>query len=300
MAHPYRSQIPFSHRNRNAERRRLTLALILVATYMVAEAIGGLLTGSLALLADAGHMLSDAASLGLALFALWLAGHPATSKHTWGYYRTEILAALVNGAALVTIALFVFFEAYSRFLTPVQINSGPMILIATGGLGINLGALFLLREGSSLNIRGARIHVLTDTLGSLQAIAAGILIWLFEWNWVDPLVSVLIGVLVIFSSWSLLEESVIVLMESSPVDVNVDDVRGALADLEGVLEVHDLHIWTITSGLVALSAHVVCRADCDRDLLLAELGQRLRKPFRISHTTIQIESQEYQEERPLI
>jgi len=300
MLHSSHNKPPQTSLDRAAEQKRLTLALVLVIVYMLAELRGGLMTGSLALLADAGHMLSDAASLALALFALWLARRPAPPKHTWGYYRTEILAALANGAVLVAIAIFIISEAYDRFLATPQIDSGPMILIAAGGLAVNVIGLLLLRRGSSLNIRGAWLHVLTDTFGSIQAMTAGILIWFYGWYWVDPLASVLIAVLVIYSSWNLLKESVIVLMESSPPSLDVDEVKQSMGDFDDVLEVHDLHIWTITSGLVALSAHLVCRAACDRDTLLAKVGERVRDRFHISHTAIQIESQRYREAPPPI
>ena len=283
-----------SHRTkrRSANSRRLTATLVLVLLYMAAEVIGGLLSGSLALLADAGHMLSDAGSLGLALLAMWLASRPSGSQHTYGYYRTEILAALVNGATLVAISILIFIEAYQRLLNPSEVQAGIMMIVASGGLVVNLVGLWLLHEGrgESLNMQGAWLHVLADTLGSFQAIAAGVLIWAFGWHWADPVASIIIGVLIIFSSWSVLKESVAVLMESSPLHIDVDEVLEVLRDVEGAAGVHDLHVWTITSGMVALSAHVLPESECDRDDLLKNLSDTLKQRFAISHVTIQIES----------
>ena len=277
---------------RSANQRRLTLTLVLVILYMAAEVIGGLLSGSLALLADAGHMLSDAGSLALALFAMWLASRPSGSQHTYGYYRTEILAALVNGATLVAISILIFIEAYQRLMNPPEVQASIMIAVATGGLVVNLLGLWLLQEGrqDSLNMQGAWLHILADTLGSFQAIAAGVLIWAFGWYWADPLASIIIGVLIIFSSWSVLKESVSVLMESSPLHIDVDEVLEAMREVGGAAGVHDLHVWTITSGMVALSAHVLPESEFDRDDLLKGLSDTLKHRFEISHVTIQIES----------
>ncbi len=277
---------------RSANQRRLTVTLVLVILYMAAEVIGGLLAGSLALLADAGHMLSDAGSLALALFAMWLASRPSGSQHTYGYYRTEILAALVNGATLVAISILIFIEAYQRLINPPEVQAGIMMAVATGGLVVNLLGLWLLHEGrqASLNMQGAWLHILADTLGSFQVIAAGALIWAFGWHWTDPLASIIIGVLIIFSSWSVLKESVAVLMESSPLHIDVDEVLEAMREVGGAAGVHDLHVWTITSGMVALSAHVLPESECDRDDLLKDLSDTLKQRFEISHVTIQIES----------
>ena len=283
-----------SHRtkHRSANQRRLTATLVLVLLYMAAEVIGGLLSGSLALLADAGHMLSDAGALALALFAMWLASRPSGSQHTYGYYRTEILAALVNGATLVAISILIFTEAYQRLMNPPEVQAGIMMVVASGGLVVNLVGLWLLQEGrgESLNMQGAWLHILADTLGSFQAIAAGALIWAFGWYWADPVASIIIGVLIIFSSWSVLKESVAVLMESSPLHIDVDEVLEAMREVEGAAGVHDLHVWTITSGMVALSAHVLPGSECDRDDLLKSLSDTLKQRFAISHVTIQIES----------
>lgn len=286
------------HHHRSAKnRRRLALTMLLAAGYMIAEIIGGLMANSLALLADAGHMFSDVAALGLSLFAIWAAQRPATSKQTYGFYRTEILAALINGAALVGVSIFIFFEAYERFLAPPEVQGWLMMVIASGGLVVNLLSLWILDSGrkESLNIRGAWLHVLTDALGSIGAIAAGLLVWAFAWYWADPAISVAIGVLVIYSSWRLLAESVSVLMENAPRGIDVDEVRLSMSETPGVLEVHDLHVWSITTGLDALSAHVVTSDGQAHADLLADLRAMLHRQFGIDHITIQIEPEDFEE-----
>ncbi len=279
---------------RGAGRRRLAWTLALVAAYTAAEAVGGWLTNSLALLADAGHMLSDAGSLGLALFALWMARRPPTAQRTFGYHRMEILAALVNGAALVAIAVFIAVEAIARLAQPPEVAAGGMMAVAAGGLAVNLAGLAILHGGrdQSLNLRGVWLHVLTDTLGSVQAIAAGALIWAFGWRWADPVASLAISVLVVWSAWSLLRETVGVLMEWAPGHIDVDRVRDELHRVPGVLEVHDLHVWTITSGLESLSAHVVAR-DRPQEDVLQEIRSTLHRRFGIEHVTIQVEPEEF-------
>jgi len=285
------------HGRSDGNRRRLALTLVLSAAYMVAELAGGLVTGSLALLADAGHMLSDAVALLLSLIALWIAQRPPTPKRTWGFQRTEILAALANGAALVGISIFVLFEAVSRFRHPRPIEAPLMMGIAIGGLAINLIALRILSGGKSdnLNVRGAWLHVLTDALGSVQAIAAGALIWALGWTWADPLASVLISLLVVYSAWDLLRETLGVLMEGAPGHIDVDEVRDTLCCLPGVLEVHDLHIWTITSGLESLSVHVVVGDEASHCDMLTQVRATLHDRFGIDHLTVQIEPEAFPE-----
>lgn len=279
------------HHHRGADSRRLALTLGLVLLYMAAEVVGGLLTGSLALLADAGHMLSDAGALGLAVFAMRLARRPPTARRTYGFYRTEILAALVNGAALVAVAALIFLEALERFQMPREVAGGPMMAVAAGGLVVNLLGLVILRSDrdASLNLRGAWLHVLTDALGSVQAIVAGLLIWRFGWTWVDPAASIVIGLLVVYSSWSLLREAVAVLMEGAPGHIDVDEVHAAIRSTGGVTEVHDLHVWTITSGLVSLSAHVCLGEGRPAARVLQEVQDLLQDRFGIRHATIQLE-----------
>jgi len=283
--------------HKTASRSRLLWALVIAALYMVAEFVGGILSNSLALLADAGHMLADVAALGLSYFAVWIASRPAPTEKTYGYYRAEILAALANGASLIAISLFIFVEAYHRFFEPAQVAGKLMMGIASGGLIVNIIGLFILHEGKdhSLNQRGAWLHVMSDALGSVGAIIAGLLIWMYGWTWIDPVASILIGLMIIYSSWRLVKEAVSVLMESAPHGINVDEVRNAMVSHQAVLEVHDLHIWSITTGLDSLSAHVVIvEGESHRDLL-AELRTMLHDSFGIDHITIQIEPEGFEE-----
>ena len=288
--HPRRS-------TRSRNRRRLGLTLLLAAGYMVAEIVGGWWTHSLALLADAGHMFSDAAALGLSLFAVWIADRPSTPQRSYGYYRMEILVALANGAALIAVSVLIFVEAFHRLRHPPEVLGGAMLGIASGGLGVNLLGLWILGGGrqENLNIRGAWLHILTDALGSLGAIIAGLAIWISGWNWIDPAVSALIGLLVIYSAWRLVMESVLVLMEIAPRAIDVDRVRDVMLATPGVSGVHDLHIWTITSGLDSLSAHVAVRHDHPPNDLLAQLRSMLHERFGIDHITIQIEPEDFEE-----
>lgn len=295
MAHQHRHV----HEREAGSVRRLGITLGLVAAYMVAEVVGGLLTGSLALLADAGHMLSDAAALGLALFAAWIARRPVTPERTYGYHRTEILAALANGATLVVIAGVIVVEAWERFESPREVDGATMLAIAVGGLAVNLVALWVLHggRGESLNLRGAWLHVLGDALGSVQVIAAGALIWAFGWQWADPVASVLIALLVAWTSWSLLRDAAHVLMEGTPRHLDASEVRQAIGAVAGVDDVHDLHMWTITSGFDALSVHARV-AGRDRDQVLREVRELLRRRFGIAHSTVQIETEEGCEQAP--
>lgn len=270
--------------------------MLLIGGYMVAEVIGGLWTHSLALLADAAHMLSDMAALGLSLFAIRLARRPRTLRRSYGYYRAEILAALANGAALVALSIWIFIEAVRRFAQPAEVLGGTMLWIATGGLVINLAGLWILNAGrqESLNVHGAWLHVLGDTLGSVGTIVAAALIAAFGWYWADPLASTLIGGLIIYSSWALLKEAVSVLMESTPRGIDPDRVREAILAVPGIQAVHDLHIWTITSGMHALSAHVEASADATAREMLTAIRGRLHREFGIDHVTIQIEPEGFE------
>ncbi|MET0399152.1 MAG: cation diffusion facilitator family transporter [Longimicrobiaceae bacterium] len=279
-------------------RRRLAITLGLAAAYLVAEAVGGWMANSLALLADAGHMLSDVAALALSLFAIWIAQRPATPQRTYGYYRTEILAALANGATLIAISLLIFVEAFHRLSEPQPVSGGLVMVIAVGGLLVNVAGLLMLHGGKdeSLNVRGAWLHLLTDALGSVGAILGGAAVWAFGWYWADPLVSVLIGLLVIWSAWHLVRESVGVLLEGTPPHIDVAEVRAAMAEVEGVEEVHDLHVWTITSGMEAMSGHVVVGGGVARrgsSEVLADLHGLLHERFGLHHMTIQMETPEF-------
>ena len=290
-----------SHAHAGARnRRRLTITLALAAVYLVAEVVGGLMANSLALLADAGHMLSDVGALALSLFAIWIAQKPATPRRTYGYYRTEILAALANAATLIAISLYIFFEAYHRLREPQPVQGELVMWIAVGGLAVNVAGLLILHGGKdeSLNVRGAWLHLLTDALGSVGAIAGGVAIWAFGWYWADPVVSALIGVLVIYSAWDLLRESVSVLLEGTPRHIDLEAVRQAMLEVEGVEGVHDLHVWTITSGMDAMSGHVVVGDRDERRAsgeILADLHCVLHERFGLGHLTIQIEPREFKE-----
>ena len=276
---------------RRLSQGRLRVVLALTLAYMVAEIIGGWMSGSLALMADAAHMFSDAAALGLSLFAGWIASRPATSRRTYGFYRAEILAALANGATLVALSILVVRAAIGRLSTPTPVDGSLMAWVALGGLLLNLAGLKLLQpsRGESLNLRGAWLHVASDALGSLGALVAGVLTWRLGWTWADPVASMLICVLVTWSSWALLKESVAVLMEGAPGHIDVDEVRLAMAAIDGVREVHDLHVWTITSGIEALSGHAVVATGHSRDAILHELRTMLEERFGIGHSTLQLE-----------
>jgi cobalt-zinc-cadmium efflux system protein len=282
---------PPHERARSESRRVLTVVLALTTGFTVVEVIGGLLTGSLALLADAGHMLSDNLSLGLALFATWLAGQPATPEKTFGYKRAEILAALANGVTLVAISIWIFVAAYSRLQEPPEILGGWMLAIAALGLLVNAaGALILSRAASeSLNAQGAFRHVVADALGSIGVIVAALVIVLTGWRYADPLVSVAIGALILASSWSLLRDSTNILLEATPRGIDAEDVGRRMASAEGVVEVHDLHIWTITSGFPALSAHVLVGQSEDCHARRRDLEDLLARDYGISHTTLQVD-----------
>jgi cobalt-zinc-cadmium efflux system protein len=276
---------------RQMNRSRLAWTLGLTLAYMLAEVIGGFLSDSLALLADAGHMLSDAASLGLSLFAVWIAARRPNPKHTYGYYRAEILAALANGAALVGIALYIFGAAVSRFGAPHVVEGPLMMWVAFGGLVINLLCMAILHSGraESLNMHGAWLHLLTDALGSVAALIAGGLIWAYGWNWADPAASILISLLVVYSSWGLLKEAIAILMESTPAHIDIDAVLAMLSSTEGVCEIHDLHLWTITSGMDSLSAHIVVANGYASHDILTAIQRSLHEHFGIDHVTIQID-----------
>jgi len=281
----------------HSNERRLGWALALVAVYMTAEAVGGWWTGSLALLADAGHMLADVFALSLSLIAFRLARRPAGRQQTYGHHRTEVLAALTNGILLVGVAFLVANEALARLGTTREILGGPMLAIAVGGLAVNLAGLWILGSGSreNLNVRGAWLHVASDALGSVGAITAGALIWAFDWTWADAAASLAIAALILYASWTLLREAVAVLMEWAPAHVKVARVEESILELGGVVAVHDLHVWTISSGRIALSGHVVSTRDCDRDNLLQVVSDRLHEHFEIEHSTIQIETEDFDE-----
>jgi cobalt-zinc-cadmium efflux system protein len=299
MAHAHSPGVAHSHGSEIPGReRRLALVLALASAYLVAEVVGGLWTGSLALLADAGHMAADVAALALSLFASWLARRPAHSRRTYGHHRAEILAALANGSALVAVSVGIGIEAVQRIGAPHEIAGGPMLAIAIGGLAVNAIGLWILREAreASLNLRGAWLHLLSDALGSAAAIAAGVLVLAFDWRWADPVASIAIALLVVRSAWALLRETVAVLMEGAPGHIDVDAVRESIRAVPGVEGVHDLHVWTITSQLVALSCHVCADESEPAARLLRAIQTRLSGEFGIAHATIQIEPRDFEEQ----
>ena len=271
--------------------RALKLALAVTVVFMLAEAAGGLLANSLALLADAGHMLGDAASLGLAVFVAWIAQRPATPRRTYGYLRLEIFAALFNGAALFAIAGLIGWQAIGRLGAPPPVHSGLMLAVAALGLGANVVALRLLHAGHahSLNVRGAYLHVLGDLLGSVGALAAGGIIALTGWTLADPLVSIGIALLVLVGAWRVLRESVDVLLEATPRHISLAAVERELATIPGVSGVHDLHVWTVTSGVLAMTGHAIV-ADPARTPHVLSAVERRMAGFGIHHVTMQLES----------
>ncbi len=280
-----------AHAPRAQGQRAMIVVLCLSATYMIAEAVGGFWTHSLALLADAGHMLSDVAALALGVFAGWIARRPASAARTYGYYRAEILAALVNSAMLIAIAVLIVIEAVGRAFHPEPVHGLPMLFIAAGGLAVNLVSLWILRSGKehSLNVHGAWLHVFADALGSLGAVLSGALIWRFGWFWADSLTSIVIAALVTWSSWSLLRRALSVLMEGTPHGLSLDELSRSMLALPSVVEVHDLHVWSITTGMDALSAHVVVENGADGDAVLQSIAATLKERFGIAHSTVQIE-----------
>ncbi len=277
---------------RRGDKISLTIALVITAAFFFIELVAGFYTRSLALLADAAHLLTDVAALCLSLFALQMALRPPTPEKTYGYLRAEILAALANGSFLLLVAIYIFVEAYHRMAAPPAIKSGIMLLVATIGLLANLvtAALLFRSQHSNLNIRGAYLHVLGDTLGSVGAMTAGIIMVLWHWYLADPIISVLVALLVLFSSWRLVRESVDILLEGTPGHVNALDVMRDLGSAEGVTSVHDLHVWSITPSMPAMSCHVVLRSGADPAAVLASLSQLMLEKYKIEHTTIQLEA----------
>jgi cobalt-zinc-cadmium efflux system protein len=277
--------------DRTGGRRALKLTLALTTAFLVAEVVGGLVSGSLALLADAGHMLSDSLSLSVALFAAWLAGRAGGPTRTFGYRRAEILAALFNGVTLVAISIWIFIEAGIRFGDPPEVEAGLMAAIAVGGLVVNVVAARILgaHARESLNVSAALRHVIADVLGSAGVIVAAVVILTTGWEYADPVVSVLIGILILASSWSILRDSVQILLEGSPPGTDVGEVGRAMAAAGGVREVHDLHVWTITSGFPALAAHVLVERETDCHATRRALEAMLRDRFGLDHTTLQVD-----------
>ena len=272
-------------------RRALAIALALTAGFTVVEVVGGIAAGSLAVLADAVHMLSDNVAIALSLVAVWLAAKPSTPERTYGYKRAEVLAALANGALLVALAIWIFVESIMRFRDPGDPLGGWMLAIALLGLCVNLasGAVLARARRGSLNVEAALRHVAADVLGSIGVAVAAVVILTTGWDQADPVVSLVIGVLVLASAWSILRDSTEILLESTPRGLDVDALGRRLAGAPGVVEVHDLHVWTITSGFTALSAHVLVRPGEDCHGRRRELERMVHDEFGIEHTTLQVD-----------
>ena len=270
--------------------RSLRIALVLTAILLVVEVIGGFLSNSIALLADAGHMLTDVAALALALFVAWFSKQPETPQKTYGYLRWEILAALVNGATLLMISAWILWEAVARFTTPAPIQGGLMLAVATGGLIVNLIAARVLVGSSSdnMNARGAYLHVLGDLLASVGTLVAAVLIRYTGWLMADPIASILTTVLIVSGAWRLVRESVDILLESTPAHIPLPAVRAQLEAIPGIESVHDLHVWAVTPAVVAMSAHAIVREPGQHQHVLGHVHDAMRL-FGIQHVTIQLE-----------
>jgi len=276
-----------------AGRNKKSLAIVfgLTSFYLIVEVIGGLWTGSLALLADAGHMLTDVAGVGLALLAIWFAEKPASPERTYGYYRVEILAALTNAVVLILISLYILYEAYERYKNPPEVQSAAMLGVAAIGLVINIIGMYILRAGSeeSLNMKGAYFEVLSDMLTSIGVIIAGVIMLTTCWYYADPIISAGIGLFILPRTWALLKDAVGVLIEGTPSDVDLPKLRESLEKLKGVAGIHDLHVWSLTSGVNAMSVHAVLAEGAEHDDVLARVHEHATENFKISHVTVQTE-----------
>ncbi len=274
----------------NDNQKKLKWIFVCAAVYMVVEIVAGFYSGSLALLADAGHMAIDSASIALSLFAAWAAHRPPNAEKTYGYHRLEILAATVNGATLIAISFWICYEAWERFQTTVDIKAQTMTFVAVGGLLVNIVSLKILHgDHDHVNLKSVRLHILTDLLGSVSAIIAGLLVWQFGWTKADPLLSVFISILILFGAWKLLVECVNILLEGVPANIDLNEVRNSITTHSLVKEVHDLHVWTVTSGVPALSAHIVLKDGSESAQVLKELEATFKEKFKIEHVTLQIE-----------
>ncbi|MDH5782819.1 MAG: cation diffusion facilitator family transporter [Candidatus Bathyarchaeota archaeon] len=276
--------------------RYLGIALCITISFFIIELVGGILTNSLALLTDAWHMLNDVLALSFGLVAAWLALRPLTVKRTYGYYRAEILAAFLNGIFLWAIVVFIFYQAIQRIQQPAIVDSPSMLVIAVFGLAANgLSAIVLSRsKDESLNVKGAFLHVVADTLGSVGAISAGLIMYFTGWYQADPLISMMIGVLIFYSSGKLIRDSINVLLEGVPPNIDVGAVERRIVELKGVKGVHDLHVWCITpTKMCLMSGHVVLKKGTNRKKLISTLINVLKEEFGIDHTTIQLEDEGY-------
>ncbi|MGM8216663.1 cation diffusion facilitator family transporter [Bacillaceae bacterium W0354] len=282
----------------HTNKKVLLISFTITTTYMIVEAVGGFLTNSLALISDAGHMLSDSVSLGISVLAFKIGEKAADYSKTYGYKRFEILAALFNGVTLLLISLYIFYEAYKRFFSPPEVNSLGMLYIAIVGLIVNIIVAWIMMRGNThdnLNLRAAFLHVLGDLIGSIGAIIAAILIMLFNISWADPLASVIVAVLVLISGWRVVKDSVHVLMEGTPKNIDINEIKDTIESVPQIISIHDLHVWAITSGKNALSCHAVVA----QDLTINQCQKVLRNVETvlnekgIGHITIQLETEDH-------
>jgi len=281
-----------NHSFAGKNKKNLKIVFILTFCFMLVEAIGGYFTNSLALVADAAHMFTDTGALGLALIAIWFAEKPATPNKTYGYYRTEIVAAFINALVLLLISFFILYEAWQRLYHPPEVLSKPMLVIASLGLIVNLIGMKLLSEGSSksLNIKGAYLEVFSDMIGSIGVIIASLLIMFKGWEIADPIASIGMGVFILPRTWNLLKQVTHVLLEGTPSHIDLDEVEDELSGIEGVLALHDIHIWTITSGIDVMTAHVKIADFSEGNKILNDIKKLLVSKFNILHSTIQLET----------
>ncbi|WNS77908.1 cation diffusion facilitator family transporter [Domibacillus sp. DTU_2020_1001157_1_SI_ALB_TIR_016] len=294
MGHSHDHGHHHGHHHGGSNKTALKWSFLLITSYMIIEVIGGFLTNSLALLSDAGHMLSDAAALGLSYAAMTLGQKAASSRKTFGYKRFEILAAFLNGLTLMVISLYIFFEAYERITNPPEVMSSGMLIISTLGLIVNIAAAFILMKGDkeeNLNVRSAFLHVLGDMLGSFGAIVAALMIMFFGWNLADPIASMIVAVLIVVSGYRVTRDSVHILMEGIPLNIDIHQVKEKLLSLSEVKGVHDLHVWSITSDFPALSCHLVVSQDGDEQDVLFKAKKLLHDEFELHHVTIQIDKE---------
>ena len=280
--------------------RNLAWALGLTLTYLIAEVIGAFVTGSLALLADAAHMLTDVGGLGLALLAIRFAARPATPQKTYGYLRAEILSALLNAVVLLVLTIYILFEAYERFTNPPDVLSWPMLIVAVIGLAVNLVSMRLLSGGSSarLNVQGAYFEVLSDMLGSLGVIVAALVIMWTGWTLADPIIGALIGLFIVPRTWRLISQAVHILLEGVPPNVDLRLLETALKEIPGIKAVHDLHVWTITSGLDSMSGHIVVTDMGESPRVLRAVRETMKDKFGLEHVTVQIEDEKMRGQEP--
>ena len=271
---------------------RLKIVLLLISSYIVVEVISGLLTGSLTLIADAGHMFTDAGGLTLALFAINFSSKPATPQRTYGFYRIEILAALANSAVLILVSVYIIYDAYERIIDPPQIKGAALVIVGSVGLLVNLVGMIILKSHAkeNLNIEGAYLEVLKDTLGSVGVVAVGVITSISEFYVADPIISIGLAFYILPRTWSLMKKSINILMEGVPMNISYEEVKKAILQIKGVTGVFDIHIWTITSGMDAITAHVVVSDPSKSLTILKEISSMLEKRFKITHTTIQIET----------